>query len=53
MRINEILKNTETGTSFEFFPPKSEKAKKSLRITIDALKDYKPLYVSMTYGAGG
>ena len=53
MRITKILENNDKGISFEFFPPKNEKEKKSLLITIKALKKYKPLYTSMTYGAGG
>jgi len=53
MRITKILENNNKGVSFEFFPPKSEKEKGSLLTTIKALKKYKPLYTSMTYGAGG
>jgi methylenetetrahydrofolate reductase (NADPH) len=53
MKINEILASHDEGVSFEFFPPKSEKAKPVLSRTIEILKRYHPLYVSMTYGAGG
>ncbi|MCM8813107.1 MAG: methylenetetrahydrofolate reductase [NAD(P)H] [Candidatus Omnitrophica bacterium] len=53
MRISEILKANPQGVSFEFFPPKTEKAQEALRATYAVLKKYKPLYVSMTYGAGG
>ncbi|MBU1087537.1 MAG: methylenetetrahydrofolate reductase [NAD(P)H] [Candidatus Omnitrophica bacterium] len=53
MKINEILKHSEKGFSFEFFPPKTEKGRVSLSNTVDLLKKYNPLYVSMTYGAGG
>ncbi|MCP4649361.1 MAG: methylenetetrahydrofolate reductase [NAD(P)H] [PVC group bacterium] len=53
MKIKEILKIRKQGISFEFFPPKTEAGKKALQNTITALKKYNPLYVSMTYGAGG
>ena len=53
MKITKLLKNNEKRVSFEFFPPKTEKEKKALFSTISALKKYKPLYASMTYGAGG
>lgn len=39
--------------SFEFFPPKSEKAEESLWRAIKRLEPLQPKYVSVTYGAGG
>lgn len=39
--------------SYEFFPPKSEKAEASLHQAIDALKHTEPDFVTVTYGAGG
>lgn len=53
MEIVNILKNQKKGVSFEFFPPKTESGEKKLKETAEALKIYKPLYASMTYGAGG
>ncbi|MBU4306180.1 MAG: methylenetetrahydrofolate reductase [NAD(P)H] [Candidatus Omnitrophica bacterium] len=53
MKICDILNKQEKGVSFEFFPPKGEKGKPALAQTIKVLKEYHPLYVSMTYGAGG
>jgi methylenetetrahydrofolate reductase (NADPH) len=53
MKITKLLKHNEKRVSFEFFPPKTEKEKESLLLTIKALKKYKPIYTSMTYGAGG
>ncbi|MBN2483930.1 MAG: methylenetetrahydrofolate reductase [NAD(P)H] [Candidatus Omnitrophica bacterium] len=53
MKINEILASRDEGISFEFFPPKSEKTNRALSRTIEILKGYHPLYMSMTYGAGG
>lgn len=53
--------NLEAGTglsddvtvSFEFFPPKDEKAEASLWAAIERLAPIKPAFVSVTYGAGG
>ncbi len=53
MKIIDTLNKKEKGISFEFFPPKTEKGRKKLEETIKGLKPYKPLYISMTYGAGG
>jgi methylenetetrahydrofolate reductase (NADPH) len=40
--------------SFEFFPPKTEEGDRALlQKTIPALKELKPDYCSVTYGAGG
>jgi len=53
MKISEILKQSDKGVAFEFFPPKSEKGRAALARTVKALKECKPLYASMTCGAGG
>lgn len=53
MKVSEIFKHSDKGVAFEFFPPKSEKAKAAFIGTVKALKEYDPLYVSMTCGAGG
>lgn len=53
MKINEILKQNDRGVAFEFFPPRSERSKDALINTIKILKENKPLYASMTCGAGG
>lgn len=39
--------------SFEFFPPKTDAAEKSLFDTIAELEPLHPSFVSVTYGAGG
>ena len=41
------------NVSFEFFPPKTEKAEASLWQTVDRLQPLNPAFVSVTYGAGG
>jgi len=53
MKISDILKQSDKGVAFEFFPPKSEKGRAALIRTIKALGECKPLYTSMTCGAGG
>jgi len=53
MKIIDILKTHDKGVSFEFYPPKTENGMNSLIATVRELKAYKPLYVSMTYGAAG
>lgn len=53
MRIDEILKRKRT-LSFEVFPPKKDGAgKEKLLSTIDELKELRPDFISVTYGAGG
>ncbi len=39
--------------SFEFFPPKSEEMEAQLWHTVAALTEWRPEFVSVTYGAGG
>ncbi|MBM3513486.1 MAG: methylenetetrahydrofolate reductase [Alphaproteobacteria bacterium] len=39
--------------SFEFFPPKTDKAQEQLWAAIERLAPLKPRFVSVTYGAGG
>jgi methylenetetrahydrofolate reductase (NADPH) len=53
MRIGDILEQRRPAFSFEFFPPKTEEGQATLEATLAVLKDDRPDYVSMTYGAGG
>lgn len=53
MRIKDILQRKKRGVSFELFPPKTEKGLLRLEEVAKQLEKYQPLYVSMTYGAGG
>ena len=39
--------------SFEFFPPKDAEGEERLWQTLERLNNYKPEFVSVTYGAGG
>ena len=53
MRIDDRLSATEPTVSFEFFPPKTDKGWKSLEGTIEELREFRPDWVDVTYGAGG
>ena len=53
MHIARVLQQPGTHLSFEFFPPKTEEASKTLFESIKELTPIKPSYVSVTYGAGG
>jgi methylenetetrahydrofolate reductase (NADPH) len=52
MKIIEILK-TRMSFSFEVFPPKHEQPIEPLLETLSKLYDFKPDFISCTYGAGG
>lgn len=49
---SSLFYNTPTF-SFEFFPPKTEEGARSLLDTVVRLQEFKPSFVSVTYGAGG
>jgi len=53
MRIRELLSCGRPSVSFEFFPPKDENGFDQLRQSLDTLRELRPTYVSVTYGAGG
>src|SRR5262245_7636268 len=53
MHIQDIFKTRTTTFSFEFFPPKTDKASHELFDTIAQLQTLQPSFVSVTYGAGG
>lgn len=53
MHILDIFKSHPTTFSFEFFPPKTDKASNELFATIAQLQMLQPSFVSVTYGAGG
>ena len=53
MHIRDTFAEHETTFSFEFFPPKTDKAWDSLFSTITQLEELNPSFVSVTYGAGG
>lgn len=53
MHITDLLQRQRPTFSFEFFPPKTEEASHSLLEAVRELAQFKPAYVSVTYGAGG
>jgi methylenetetrahydrofolate reductase (NADPH) len=53
MRIDHILEEQRPVFSFEFFPPKTDDGQRMLEGTLAELKEDRPEYVSVTYGAGG
>lgn len=53
MHIRELLATGNPSFSFEFFPPKTEEGGNRLLEIIESLRDLRPTYVSVTYGAGG
>lgn len=52
VKLTDIMKERQI-LSFELFPPKTEKGMNNLSGTIDHLCEFKPDYISVTYGAGG
>lgn len=53
MYIKELLATGRPTFSFEFFPPRTEEAARQLEQTIADLRELRPTFVSVTYGAGG
>ncbi|MDP4089295.1 MAG: methylenetetrahydrofolate reductase [NAD(P)H] [Bacillota bacterium] len=53
MQIKEIFKVKKPVISFEIFPPKKDDDIETIYNTIEALKDLRPDFISVTYGAGG
>lgn len=52
MKITEVLKQ-KTCLSFELFPPKTDAGMAKLPDCLEHLYEFKPDYISCTYGAGG
>lgn len=54
MSIKELFSNKKQPIlSFEIFPPKKDSPLETIYNTIDSLKNLKPDFISVTYGAGG
>jgi methylenetetrahydrofolate reductase (NADPH) len=53
MRIDRILEEQRPCFSFEFFPPRTDEGERNLERALAELKEDRPSYVSVTYGAGG
>ena len=52
MKVTDIVKD-HLSISFEVFPPKDDKPLEPLMHTLDQLMEFKPDFISCTYGAGG
>lgn len=54
MRVTKLYHpNKRPVISFEFFPPRNEKAEKTFGNLLDTLSQLNPDYMSVTFGAGG
>lgn len=53
MKIIELIRPDEQFISLEFFPPKEETAWPGFFAEVQGLARIEPLFVSVTYGAGG
>jgi methylenetetrahydrofolate reductase (NADPH) len=53
LKISELIAQNKGFISLEFFPPKEKSAWPEFFIQVEKLKDVDPLFVSVTYGAGG
>lgn len=54
MRVAKLYhSNKKPVISFEFFPPRNEKAEKTFGNLLDTLSQLNPDYMSVTFGAGG
>lgn len=53
MKIDEIFAKKDLVFSFEIFPPKTTSSVDTIYKTLEELKDLKPDFISVTYGAGG
>ena len=53
MKLASMFDSGKTVFSFEVFPPKKTSSIETIYRTLDELKDLKPDFISVTYGAGG
>jgi methylenetetrahydrofolate reductase (NADPH) len=53
MKIIDLITSSQPFISLEFFPPKSRKDWPAFFSTVQRLAALKPLFASVTYGAGG
>lgn len=53
MKISQKFSTKDTVFSFEIFPPKPTSPIDTIYNTLEALKDLKPDFISVTFGAGG
>ncbi len=53
MKINKLFEKKKPLISFEIFPPNDKYSLEEIYSVIDKLVEFKPEFISVTYGAGG
>lgn len=53
MKISKIVESKQYSVSFEVFPPKTEDTRESVTKAAREIAALKPIFMSVTYGAGG
>jgi methylenetetrahydrofolate reductase (NADPH) len=53
MKITELLSKDRLSLSFEVFPPKNDTSFESVKKATEDIAKLRPLFMSVTYGAGG
>ena len=53
MKISALLKKDKLSLSFEVFPPKTTSAFQGVKEATEEIAKLRPLFMSVTYGAGG
>ena len=53
MKIIDLMIDDRLSMSFEVFPPKTETSFESVKTATEKIAKLKPLFMSVTYGAGG
>jgi methylenetetrahydrofolate reductase (NADPH) len=53
MKIIDLITNGGISMSFEVFPPKTQTSFESVKTATEEIARLKPLFMSVTYGAGG
>ena len=53
MKLSELLKKEGLSLSFEVFPPKTDMAFDTVKRATEEIATLNPLFMSVTYGAGG
>lgn len=51
--IKEKEEKNETFFSFEYFPPRTDRGVQNLYARLERMAQYKPLFIDVTWGAGG
>ena len=53
MKMSKLFEEKKPVFSLEIFPPKKTSGIDTIYETLDGLKDLRPDFISVTYGAGG